>query len=57
VAVHADLAAVIFAGGRRPEPAVIGRAAQEGIVLLASGQPSFDLVGGLYAMGLRGRAE
>jgi hypothetical protein len=57
VAVHADLAAVIFAAGRRPEPEVVARAAAEGVALLASDETAFDLVGRLYALGIRGRAE
>jgi hypothetical protein len=55
VAVHAGLAAVIFAGGMRPEAAVLERAREEGIVLYASPESAFDLVGRLYLLGLRGR--
>jgi hypothetical protein len=57
VAVHAELAAVFFAAGRRPETAVIERATQEGVALLASDATAFDLVGRLYALGLRGQAR
>lgn len=55
VAVHADLAAVVFAAGRRPEESVRAKAAAEGIALLASTEPAFEVVGRLYAMGIRGR--
>mgnify|MGYP000483547532 CR=1 FL=1 len=55
VAVHAGLAAVVFAAGRQPEPAVRAKAVQEEIPLLASKASAFDLVGQLYALGIRGR--
>lgn len=54
VAVHADLTAVIFALGRKPDEATRERAVQENIVLLASPKPAFDLVGRLYALDIRG---
>jgi hypothetical protein len=57
VAVHAELAAVIFAAGRRPEPDVIAKAAEEGVALYASDETAFDIVGRMYAMGIRGRRE
>lgn len=56
VALHADVAAVIFAGGMRPAEDVIQRAAQENIPLFTTPKSSFDLVGQLYAGGLRGFA-
>ena len=55
VACHCELGAVIFSSGRRPEPAVVQRAVQEGVRLYASEEPTFELVGKLYGMGLRGR--
>ena len=55
VAVHAELAAVIFASGRQPEEAVRRKAAQEGISLYGSKEAAFTIVGRLYALGLRGR--
>ncbi len=54
VAVHAELAAVIFAANRAPERAVVERAAQERIPLYVSEQAAFDIVGRLYELGLRG---
>lgn len=56
VAVHAGLTAVVFAAGREPEAAVRAKAVQEGIVLFASPRSAFDIVGELYALGVRGRA-
>lgn len=55
VAVHARLKAVIFASGMMPEEEVIKKAKEEGVVLYSSQQSSFELVGKLYGMGIRGR--
>lgn len=55
VALHADVAAVIFAGGMEPDEAVKNRAIQEEIPLFSSQQSSFDVVGQLYGLGLRGQ--
>lgn len=54
VSVHAGLAGVIFAMGRKPEEAVRAKAAEEGIALFASQASAFDIAGRLYALGLRG---
>ncbi len=54
VAVHAGLAAVIFASDRRPDEDVRQRAVEEGIALFASSDSAFDIVGKLYALGVRG---
>lgn len=54
VALHAELAAVIFALGRKPDGTTCAKAEEEGIVLLMSREPAFDLAGKLYAMGIRG---
>ncbi len=56
VAVHAELAAVIFASDRMPEPDVIDRAAGEGLALFVSPADTFELAGRLYQAGIRGRA-
>ena len=57
VASHCELAAVIFAAGRRPDDAMRQKAAQEGISLFSSPQAAFDIVGALYNLGLRGNAR
>jgi hypothetical protein len=54
VASHAELAAVIFAGGRRPEEDVITKATAEDITLYASADDTFDVVGHLYGLGVKG---
>jgi len=55
VAGHADLAAVVFAGGRRPDDEVIAKAGEEGLALYTAAADAFDVVGQLYALGVRGR--
>jgi len=54
VASHTQLVAIVFAGGRRPELKVCRKAQEEGIALFSSLETAFDLVGKLYALGLRG---
>ncbi len=54
VASHAELTAVVFAGNRRPEPDVVEKAAAEGITLYVSSHGTFDLVGRLYGLGVKG---
>lgn len=54
VAVHAELAAVVFALDRQPEEAVRQKAVEEGIALFLSSESAFELVGRMYALGLRG---
>lgn len=56
VAMHANVAGVIFASGREPSEAVIARAVQEEIPLFVSNETAFDIVGRLYHLGLRGRS-
>ena len=55
VAGHADLAAVVFAGGRRPDQDVITKAAEEGIALYTAKADTFEIVGRLYGIGIKGR--
>jgi hypothetical protein len=54
VASLAGLAAVVIAGGGAPEPETILKAQTEGITLLTSQLPSFELVGRLYQLGVPG---
>ncbi len=54
VALHAELAAVIFASGRRPDDGMLRKAVEQGIPLYGSSRTTFDLVGALYDLGLRG---
>lgn len=57
VAVMANLAGVLVAGGNKPQPETVARAEKEGVALLTTGSPAFEVVGRLYEMGLRGRDE
>lgn len=53
VATLRDVAAVVVAGGHRPEPEIAAKAEAESIALLGSSLSAFDLAGRLYEMGLR----
>ena len=57
VAMHADLAAVVFAANREPDKSVIERASQEGVALFISPEPAFELVGRLYQLGIRSQGS
>lgn len=54
VASHAELAAVVFAAGRKPDDEVVQRATAEGLRLYSAPADTFDLVGRLYALGVKG---
>jgi hypothetical protein len=53
VAVHAELAGVIFAAERAPDETVQAKAVEEGIALYSSKASAFELVGRLWEMGVR----
>jgi hypothetical protein len=53
-AAYAELAAVVFAMDRRPEEQVRRKAVEEGIPLYVTNESAFDVVGQLYALGIRG---
>lgn len=55
VAVHAGLAGVVFAAGRKPEEAVRRRAVEERLPLYASNASAFEVVGRLWSLGVKGR--
>ncbi len=55
VASHAELAAVIFAGGRAPEDDVLAKATAEGLSLYSSPADTFDIAGRLYTLGVKGK--
>ncbi len=54
VASHAGLRAVIFSCGRVPDDEILERAAGEGLSLFGSKADTFEIVGRLYELGLRG---
>lgn len=53
VAALLELSAVIISEGAEPEPAMLEKAEEEGIILLATPLPTFEVVGRLYEMGLK----
>ena len=53
VAALLDLAAVILTEGAQPEAGLLEKAAAEGVTLLATPRPSFEVGGRLWALGLR----
>jgi imidazolonepropionase-like amidohydrolase len=52
VAALLELSAVIITEGAMPDPATIARANEQGVTLLATKAPSFEVVGKLWKMGL-----
>ena len=48
-----DLAAIIITEDAIPDPAVIAKANEEGITILATPRPTFWAVGKLWELGLR----
>ncbi len=54
VAALLDLSAVIITEGAQPDPASIARANEEGITLLSTPKPTYEVVGKLWEMGVRG---
>jgi len=54
VCVHAGLSAVIFAAGMIPDDSVRQKAVEEGLTLYSTKESTFDIVGKLYSLGLRG---
>ncbi len=49
-----DLAGIIVANGRRPSAETLAKAEEERVNVLLSAEDTFDLVGELYKMGVRG---
>lgn len=54
VASLAGLSAVIIAGGSKPEPETLAKAESEQLPLLLTELSVFEVVGQLYAMGVKG---
>lgn len=54
VASMKGLAGIILVGGREPEDDTIEKAEQEGIPVMVSGLPAFELIGRLCNLGIRG---
>lgn len=54
VSLLAGLAAVIIAGGVKPDEAAVNKAKAEGLIVLTTHLSSFEVAGRLYALGIRG---
>lgn len=57
VAAMKELSGVILIGGREPEDETLAKARAKGVPLLVSPLPAFEVVGRLYALGVRGRTQ
>jgi hypothetical protein len=55
VAALLELSAIIITEGAAPDQITIDKANEEGIVLLSSQERSFNVVGKLWEMGIRGK--
>lgn len=53
VASLKGLSGIIVVNGRRPDEATLARAADEGVPVLLTPLPAFEVAGRLYALGLR----
>ena len=54
VAVMRDLAGIILVSNREPEEETVRKAEDEGIPIMVSSLPAFEVVGRLYKLGLHG---
>jgi hypothetical protein len=55
VAVLKEITGIIFINGRTPDSETVTKAKTEGIPLLTSPLPAFELAGKLYELGIRGQ--
>jgi len=56
VAFLNNLAGVVIVGGREPEPDTLKKAEEQGVPIMVSQAPSYELAGMLYEKGVRRRA-
>ncbi len=57
VASHKGLSGIVLVQGRVPEQDTVAKAEEEGIPIMVSALPAFELVGRLYKAGIRGTEE
>ncbi len=55
VAALRELAGIVVVNGRRPEPDALERAREQSVPIICTELPAFDVIGLLYACGIRGR--
>ncbi len=53
VAFLNNLAGIIIVNGRQPEEATINKAQEQGVVVLCSSLPAYEIAGRLYQLGVR----
>ena len=54
VAVLKELAAIVLANGREPAAETVERAEKEGVPILGSAAPVYELAGRLFGLGVKG---
>ena len=54
VAVMKSLCGIVLINGREPETATVQKAEAEGIPIMVTPMPAFELVGKLFALGISG---
>lgn len=57
VASLKDLAGIVLTGGRQPQEDTVAKATAEGIPLMLSKLPAFELAGRMYRLGIPGIAH
>ncbi|KPK64280.1 serine kinase [candidate division WOR_3 bacterium SM23_42] len=55
VAMLKEIAGIVMINGRMPEKETIEKAESEGLPIMTSDSPAFELVGRLYEMGISGK--
>ncbi|HTY23540.1 MAG TPA: DRTGG domain-containing protein [Desulfomonilaceae bacterium] len=56
VAFLNNLAGIVIVGGREPEQETVEKATEQGVPIMVSGLPAYEVVGRLYQMGIRRKA-
>lgn len=54
VAALKELSAIVIANGREPEEKTIQKAEAEGVLIMVSKMPAFEIIGKLYGLGICG---
>jgi predicted transcriptional regulator len=57
VAIVKDLAGIVMVSGREPDQETLARAEEEGVPILVTNLPAFEIAGRLYQLGLRGNTR
>ncbi len=57
VAFLNNLAGIVIVGGREPDPDTLEKAEDQGVPIMVTAMPTYELAGKLYAMGIRRRED